>query len=216
MNSNSVELRDFSTEERRNAAENGNAIYIGDEKTPSYPIKNTSDLKNAVKLFKGQRGDYSSDVQSKVKNYLLRRARELGVETKSLELAEKTTADGTKDMRGSARSVQRKVANNKTTKTVAAGSKGPSAKKVRSPATGMYVEKFPERNIEGVRQKFKKKLSGLSEGARWTIPGSKDNKGFVKKLGEGKFQVTSPGGIIRTLGLEQAANLAMQIGSERV
>lgn len=211
-----VELRDFSVEERRSAAESGNAIRIGDEKVPSYPIKNKEDLSNAVKLFKAKRGKYSQSTQSKVRSYILRRAKELGVDKSTLELAERKTADGTKDMRGSPEAMRKKTANNQTSKTVSAGSKGASAKKVRSPATGMYVEKFPERNIAGVREKFKKKLSGLSDGSTWTIPGSRNNAGKVKKTGEGQFQVTSPGGIVRTLGLEQAANLAMQIGSERV
>lgn len=216
----SVELRDFSAEERREAKEAGHAVTIGDEKVPSYPIKNKEDLTNAVKLFKAKRGKYSSSVQNKVRRHILERARELGVDKSSLNLssvslADRKTADGTKDMRGSAESVKKKVQNNPTTKTEKAGSSGPSAKKVRSPATGMYVEKFPEKNVAGVREKFKGKISGLSDGSTWTIPGSKNNAGTVKKVGN-QYEVSSPGGVTRTLGLEQAANLAMQISSERV
>lgn len=218
--SETFELRDFSAEERREAQEAGHAVTIGDEKVPSYPIKNREDLKNAVKLFRAKRGKYSSSVQNKVRRHILERARELGVDKSSLNLssvslADRKTADGTKDMRGSAESVKKKVENNPTTKTEKAGSSGPSTKKVRSPATGMYVEKFPEQNIAGVREKFKGKISGLSDGSTWTIPGSKNNAGTVKKVGN-QYEVSSPGGVTRTLGLEQAANLAMQISSERV
>lgn len=62
-----IEKRDFSTEERENAADAGQALPDG-----SYPIKTVADLKNAIQAFGRAKNP------EKVKQHIITRARALG------------------------------------------------------------------------------------------------------------------------------------------
>lgn len=209
-----VELKSYSAKERQNLKKKGDALDLG-QGEPSYPIADKKDWENAYKRYRSEsaQNKYSSSQKSKIRNYLKREAKKLGIDIGDREL---TSRPYTTVLlaRNDAAAVRKKIANNETSKTEAGGSSGANAKRVRSQGTGMFVEKFPEKNIRGVMEKYEKRLGSMAVGSSFSIPHSKG--GSVKKT-EGGFEIHGPGGYFKKLtSVRRAANLVMQIGSERV
>jgi hypothetical protein len=169
-----IELAEFDTKTRSRLASQGKAMPGG-----RFPIRNASDLHNAIRAVGRAKGGAAGRAQ--VRRYIMRRARELGL---SNLIPDSWKSKGSVDL-GLLRNKQGQSA-----PYGQAGAGFDEGKHPRGPSTGQFAAKIDPSQLIAARRRVEGMITNLQVGQRVELP---ENLGWVRRDAGGYF-VQGPAG----------------------